>query len=169
MIKLTDKEVKRNVYLSASAFYNVKFAEDSKKMARMINNTLPLFRKVLNLPTGLKFRVAPLKARNRLGSYNNDLKLVNLSSRMTGRQALVVLAHELIHAEQYHTGKLKMKFDKNKGWVHYWLGDRGSKGTTYSAYRQQPWEIEAYDRQEFVANEVIALMKAKNEKIKSYC
>ena len=169
MIKMTDRYLSPYVYCSFAAFHNVKYKDNTVKLARLIKNTLPEFRKVLNLPRSVAFRIAPFKSGTRRGSYSNEHKMVNLSCRLTGREAIEVIAHELIHAEQYHTKRLKMTFDKSKGWVHCWYGEQGSKGTTYRAYRNQPWEVEAFGRQAEIADLVIAGLRRKNEKIKSYC
>ena len=71
------------------------------------------------------------------------------------------IAHELVHAEQYHTGKLKKKYVQKKGWLHHWNGTPGKKGTTYKAYRDQPWEQEAWNRQMYLAEKVCSILEAK--------
>ena len=72
-----------------------------------------------------------------------------------------VIAHELVHAEQYHTGKLKKKYNRGKGWLHHWNGTPGKKGTTYKAYRDQPWEQEAWNRQMYLAETVCRILEEK--------
>ncbi len=54
----------------------------------------------------------------------------------------VTLAHEMVHVKQIAKGKLKTIKD-----VHYWNGKRYSKRTKYL---DQPWEIEAFSKQELV-------------------
>jgi hypothetical protein len=78
-------------------------------------------------------------------------KVVVIDNRLKLSHALEVLAHELVHAEQYHQGRM----DWNGGW-NYWMGTRWStnQGTTYNAYRELPWEKEAWGRQEELAKEV---------------
>jgi hypothetical protein len=63
----------------------------------------------------------------------------------------------MVHAEQYHQGRLKNEYISGKGWVHEWNSELNTnKGTTYRAYRNQPWEVEAFDRQEGLAKIVAA-------------
>ena len=159
MIKDTDKLVGKRVYMSLSAIYT--HGEKADAVKQIIQKTMPEFRKLLNLPADLIFRVAPIKARNTNGSYDSDHKLVNIDCRLPWAKALEVLAHELVHAEQYHTNKLKKKFVGRKGWMHYWNGEIGNKGTTYKAYRDQPWEQEAWSRQAVLAEQVCSILEGK--------
>ena len=65
------------------------------------------------------------------------------------------IAHELVHAEQYYENRLDFTYVRGKGFLHMWNGDEiNNKGTTYRAYRNQPWEIEAFSRQASLAEKV---------------
>ena len=88
-------------------------------------------------------------------------KLAVIDCRLGWAKALEVIAHELVHAEQYHTGKLKKKYVQRKGWLHHWNGTPGKKGTTYKAYRDQPWEQEAWNRQMYLAEKVCSILEEK--------
>ena len=159
MIKDTDKLRGKRVFMSLSAIYT--HSAKAEVVKEIIHKTMPEFRKLLDLPLDLTFRVAPIKARDTNGSYDSDHKLVNIDCRLPWNKALEVLAHELVHAEQYHTNKLKKKFVSRKGWMHYWNGEIGKKGTTYKAYRDQPWEQEAWSRQAVLAEQVCSILEGK--------
>jgi hypothetical protein len=58
-------------------------------------------------------------------------------------------------------GKLKKKYVQRKGWLHHWNGTPGKKGTTYKAYRDQPWEQEAWNRQMYLAETVCRILEEK--------
>jgi hypothetical protein len=45
--------------------------------------------------------------------------------------------------------------------MHYWNGEIGKKGTTYKAYRDQPWEQEAWSRQAALAEQVCSILEEK--------
>ncbi len=60
----------------------------------------------------------------------------------------VTLAHEMVHAKQLAKGTLKSV----KG-VNYWNGKKYSKRTKYL---DQPWEIEAFSKQELIFRRAIA-------------
>ena len=87
--------------------------------------------------------------------------MATIDCRLGWAKALEVIAHELVHAEQYHTGKLKKKYVQRKGWLHHWNGSPGKKGTTYKAYRDQPWEQEAWSRQMYLAEKVCSILEEK--------
>jgi hypothetical protein len=87
--------------------------------------------------------------------------MATIDCRLGWAKALEVIAHELVHAEQYHTGKLKKKYVQRKGWMHSWNGTPGKKGTTYKAYRDQPWEQEAWNRQMYLAETVCRILEEK--------
>jgi hypothetical protein len=87
---------------------------------------------------------------------------VEISSRLPWDSALEVLAHELVHAEQYMQGRLKKSWMKKKGWVHQWNGNvNTNRGSTYQAYRNQPWEMEAWSRQADLAEKVCQILEKK--------
>ena len=126
MIKDTDKMVTKGVYMSLSAIYT--HTKTAAVIASMIQRSLPEFRKQLDLPEDVKFRVAPIKAKSINGYYSVEDKLAVIDCRLGWAKALEVIAHELVHAEQYHTGKLKKKYVQRKGWLHHWNGTPGKKG-----------------------------------------
>ena len=165
MLKQTDRRFcsDKKIFMSLSAIYS--YGETANLVAGLIRKTLPEFRNLLKLPASLIFRVAPIKSKTTRGHYNSDSKLVTLDCRLPWNTALEVLAHELVHAEQYHLGKLKKKFSQRKGWMHYWNGELGNKGTTYKAYRDQPWEQEAWTRQAGLAEKVSVALEIKTDSI----
>jgi hypothetical protein len=60
------------------------------------------------------------------------------------------LAHEMVHVRQLAKGMLKFLPNENK----IWMGKRYSKKTHYL---DQPWEIDAFARQEIVLRRAIEL------------
>lgn len=54
------------------------------------------------------------------------------------------LAHELVHAKQYIRGELNATMTK---WLKQEI-PHGPRGGIKIAYRQQPWEIEAFQKEE---------------------
>lgn len=126
----------------------------------MINQSLDIFYELLSLPQDLVIRVAPLGV-GRYGRYNQE-GLMEINSNLTPAKTLTTLAHELVHGEQYHQKRLSQRHLQSKGWVHHWHGTPiTNKGTTYKAYRQQPWEQEAFQRQGPLAREVKKRMNTK--------
>lgn len=141
----TDRKVSSNIWMSQATLSS----DNAILIAKIIKATLPEFRKLLKFGKDVKFRVAPIKKRDVTGRYWPKSKIVELDSRQSPENALLGLAHELVHAEQYYQKRLVSKFDRKQGWVSLWNGEKNkSKGSTFSSYMNQPWEIEAYGRQE---------------------
>lgn len=79
------------------------------------------------------------------------LVLLKKPTRLT-KAALIelstTLAHEMVHVRQMAKGQLK--FAKNKARI--WMGTLYSKKTKYL---DQPWELDAFARQEIIARRAI--------------
>lgn len=147
----TDRHIGGNIYLSLGALYQHR--ENTLMVAQVVNRSIDQFRKYLSLPDKIVVRIAPIKG-NTNGRYNSSGQLVELDCRLPWDKALEVFAHELVHAEQYHEGRLVKSYESHRGWVHWWNGELGNRGSTYRAYRNQPWEMEAWGRQAELAEKV---------------
>lgn len=62
-----------------------------------------------------------------------------------------VVAHEMVHVKQYAKGQLVQKIRKNKPAQFLWMGKVCKK-----SYYERPWELEAFGRQQILANMVAA-------------
>lgn len=142
-----------NIKVAYSAIYSGRFNRARiEQLVEALKKAVPILRKHLNIPTGINIRVAPLKKKNLEGRYLFRSNTVEISCRLSIQTAIVTLAHELVHAEQHHTGRLSSTYDNNKGWLYCWHGEAFlNKGTTYAAYRRLPWEVEAFSRQQELA------------------
>lgn len=71
--------------------------------------------------------------------YDGDVQ-IELNARQPIKALYTTIAHELIHARQFISGKLtyntRIKYFTYEGVKHRYI------------YRRQPWEIEAYEHQE---------------------
>ena len=74
---------------------------------------------------------------------------------MTKDEYITVLSHELIHLEQYYTGKLKI----NNKYVT-WEGN--IIDLTLYTYMNRPWEKEAYDNEDEIYSEMKTLLYKKS-------
>lgn len=116
------------------------------------------FRTLLDFPSDVRIRVCKLKG-NYAGKYHNQSRVAEIDYSYDQKTIVTYLAHELIHAEQYHQKRLEQRWDSKRGWMHYWRGSQSlNKGSTYDRYRAQPWEQEAFSRQEPLAEIVRAEM-----------
>lgn len=67
--------------------------------------------------------------------YEEDEVIVTIAKRLSVKEAIRTLFHELVHVKQYEDGRLE------KGYI--WCGE------VYECdYENLPWEIEAFDLEE---------------------
>lgn len=157
----TDRNVGDGIYRSLATLYNKQLVRSADAVTLMIRRAVPVFREIMNFDENVKFRVAPIKGKYS-GRYSYNEKLVELDCRQPWDKALEVLAHELVHAEQYHECRLGAKWDDRQGWIYSWYGEPSyNRGTTYKAYRNQPWEQEAFARQAELAERVCSILEKK--------
>ena len=157
-INKTDRKVSSNIWMAQSTLN----CDNAILIAKLIKATTPEFRKLLKFGKSIKFRVAPIKKRDVQGRYWSKSMVVELDSRQTPETAMLSLAHELVHAEQYYQKRLVSKWRKKQGWTSYWNGKvNNSKGATFNSYMNQPWEVEAYSRQGELVQRVHKLMLEK--------
>lgn len=152
-IHQTDKHIGGGIYLAASCLLNKRYRDKALEVATVVNRSIDQFRKYLDFPKDIIVRIAPIKGSVN-GRYYDD-GMVELDCRLSWANALEVFAHELVHAEQYKQKRLQKIFVMGQGWAHKWNGSKSlNKGTTYKAYRNQPWEQEAWSRQAELAEKV---------------
>jgi hypothetical protein len=121
----------------------------------LFNAMLREFHTLLDFDKVVTIRLCKIKGRGISGRYQAGYKLVELEYVSNIKEMMEWLAHELVHAEQYHTKKLEAVWVSGKGWEQRWNGKVcNNKGTTYNAYRNLPWEEEAFNRQKKLANTV---------------
>lgn len=158
----TDRTVSPGVDMALSAIYNKKLADKAEVVRYVVEKAMPVLHKIMTIPSFVRVRVAPIKARNINGRYINGENLCEIDCRLGWDQALETLCHEMVHAEQYFTGRLSSSFVRRKGYIHTWNGSLDyNKGSTYRAYRQQPWEMEAFGRQKGLADRVNEILGVK--------
>jgi hypothetical protein len=164
MIKSTDKLVSMMpaIYVSQGVRSNKMRANNAMKVVLAIENTLPAFKQLLSIPDNIKFRICTFKGSVR-GMYMNDTKTVCITPMSKWENVMLTLAHELVHAEQFHTGRLEHVKIPRKGYRFAWYGSVGSKGTTRNAYLNQPWEKEAFGRQQELADKVLEMLEGTEE------
>ena len=81
------------------------------------------------------------------------LVLIKRPKRLTKASLLemgTTLAHEMVHVRQLAKGQMKFLPNQNR----IWMGKRYSKRTHYL---EQPWELDAFARQEIVFRKAIEL------------
>lgn len=152
-IKSSDVHISGNIWTSLQCHY--QSYDKVKTLSRIVQTTMSDFRDLLDLPSNLRVRLCNFKTHKVNGRYYgfNNINVAELSVRMSPAHFLEVLAHELVHAEQFHTGRLGYI-----GRMYTWNGSvNTNRGTTYARYRNQPWEQEAFGRQRELAMKVLEM------------
>lgn len=116
----------------------------------LIEYNEPLIREMLDLPDNFSINFKPL-SRLLNGRYSSLFKEASINAKLSPRSIMQTLFHELVHAEQYHTGKLKRELCmKRRQYVSLWDGqefDFVNFRKNYDKYRSLPWEVEAFGRE----------------------
>lgn len=127
---------------------------NANRISELVTKALPHARKLLNLPEHILFHIRPLGGKYN-GVYMNFFNKVELEVRRTNLgNILETIMHELVHAEQFHQGRLKLKSG-----MYHWNDVAHKVGNdTYATYRARPWEAEAFERQHELALKVSLMM-----------
>ena len=124
----------------------------SKQKKQFIESILPSMVKQLGLTNTRKSLVIRLEKDCEQMGYTVpvdilDSYVVIIKPTMSIKSIGVTLAHEMVHVRQMAKGILKIK-----NGVNYWCGKRYTKRTKYL---DQPWEQDAFARQELVFRKAI--------------
>ncbi len=147
-IAQTDIRVAKGIWRSMQSKYNKAHVIYGERAVQVVKCALPILEKQLDLPPDLNIRIASVKGRVR-GWYVSKQELAIVDYMLRGRQVLETLCHELVHAEQYHQGRLKTEWI-DRDFQDVWMGS-----AVKASYTQRPWEIEAWARQVELADLVV--------------
>ena len=139
-----------NVYADSSVYFASKKRTGGLKIlyanAGLLSTALTEFRKLLNFDQDVKVELDTLKGKNWYGCYDDNTRTACVRYSKSFRTMLLSLAHELVHAEQFRTGKLYFKSTGTR-YVPYWCGKRNNSKDVANYYYDEPWEQEARNRQ----------------------
>lgn len=141
----TDIKIDKGVYLSAQLRSN----GSARELAQYVVDVLPIFRKHLNFSDNITIRIANIKSKGTFGQYWSTEEKVVVRPCKNVLKFFSHLAHELVHAEQYHECRLVTEF-VGRRWEKLWYGQCVRR----VSYRNLPWEKEAFDRQDEIAKKV---------------
>ena len=116
----------------------------------IVEESLPVFRSMVDFDDQLLITLKPMRGKTK-GIYDPNVCMVESEYRYDDVFLfLTVIAHELVHAEQYHTGRFDSEW-RGTDYLYRWYD------TYYSIIERDynkylpPWEQEAYERQEGLA------------------
>jgi hypothetical protein len=119
----------------------------SKQKKQFIEAILPSMIKQLGLTNTRKSLVIRLEKDCEQMGYTVPIDILDsyvvvIKPSMSIKSIGITLAHEMVHVRQMAKGILKIK-----NGINYWCGKRYTKRTKYL---DQPWEQDAFARQEIV-------------------
>lgn len=167
-IKQSDVEVDTNVYVSHQVKYSTinsqKKIEEFRKMCKAAKRTLiPKINAKVKKKLPIRFVLRHIKANGVAGRCLGNKKYIciEIDFGINGnlKRMAKTMAHELVHAEQYMTGRLEWNMSKA-----CWMWEKKkclNMGSTHNSYMNQPWEKEAYERQDQGASELIGFYNDK--------
>ncbi len=118
-----------------------------KRWQRCIERNWALICKALGIDENIDVNInwRPIKGTTK-GTYCSANNVINMDSRKfdNTHDMIDTLGHELTHFKQYKDGTLDQEWnDKVSRWMCVWQGRYYKPATTYNAYRNRPWEVEA--------------------------
>lgn len=128
---------------------------DVKRLALLVDQSIDIFRSLVDFREDITITLKPMRGYAN-GIYDPNVDEVELDFRSGDDFHLIsVLAHELVHAEQYKQGRL------NSEWHHFGYTYRWYDTYMYLTEQRYktyipPWEQEAYERQDGLALVVCA-------------
>lgn len=156
------------VYATRSALYG-KNKRAVREMSEAVDQALMKLRKFMKLPKNLRVLLRPLRG-NTYGQFTMSQQLIEMDvTRANWRQFYTDLCHECVHAEQYATGIYDLEYNRNKGrWMFRWGNDYHAVDAAvnvsadYDAYLSQPWEMEAFRRENELATKLMGILRKKD-------
>lgn len=128
----------------------------------LLNYNEPLIRDMLDIPDTINFVIRPLP-RLLNGQYSFMRNKVSVNAKLPARFMMQTVFHELVHAEQYKTGRLRRELcTKKRKYVNFWNNqqlDMVNFRKNYDKYRNLPWEMEAFTRETELLTEFLSKAK----------
>ena len=133
-----------------------QFRTFSGQIAQLSMEAVKHARTFMDLPESLRFHIRPLGGKYN-GVYINYFDRVELDPRRKNLGVVLsTIMHELVHAEQFHTGRLKLTAG-----TYHWNDEAVKKlGNSYEEYKNRPWQTEAFTRQDELAKKITAMIVA---------
>ena len=125
-----------------------KVQSRSKQLKKYVELLMPRIIKQLNLERSRKFVLIEIAKGITPGALGSTTNLPGLDSFVIALKPQKwcdlgsTLAHEMVHVKQFAKGQFQVVDG-----THYWMGKRVTKRTKYL---DQPWELEAFARQEII-------------------
>lgn len=125
----------------------------SKKLKHYVETLMPNMIKQLKLERSRKFVLIEIARDITPGAFGSTTNLPGLDSYVIALKPQkwadlgATLAHEMVHVKQFAKGHFQIVDNK-----YFWKGKRVTKRVKYL---DQPWEVEAFSKQEILFRKAI--------------
>lgn len=148
-----------NVYASFFSLYHPQHRAWVKRLADVVQRAVPIFHERLKFPDDQTVIIRRMDDHDR-GSFVFRGQSIHLNhSNCSVFQFIETLAHELVHSEQFYTGKLGFETSNNPFAKLSFNGEEYYLLDGLLSYPDNPWEIEAYERQEELRDHVLRIFE----------
>lgn len=161
-----NEKMKIAVSLPRLSYDNV-LAEKLISATKFISKELMSFKKLSRLKLKINVRRTTLGTRT-LGQVTSDPKLfaqkefvIELNSNQSTSEMITTLAHELVHVKQDVLKELIYKFDKDANKLLVTWKGKNLGESSQIPYRERPWEVEAFSKEQILADMFLIPNSAK--------
>ena len=129
----------------------------SQDIMKIMQMAIPIARDMMDLPAYLNIHMGPLQKPHAV--YQHTMRKVTIDPRKakTLGRPLISLCHELVHAEQFHQGRMSLGIRTLQ-----WMGKPiKMELRDYEKYKAQPWEAEAFEREVILAKTIAEKIKER--------
>lgn len=86
--------------------------------------------------------------------YKNRIKINN---KLSVKECINVLIHELLHLQQLHEGRLMVSSQGDYIWNKKSYSAKNIKNLTYKEYNTLPWELDVAQKQQKILKKILEL------------
>lgn len=157
------------VFATRSALYGERDKVATRALAAKVDQALQHLRRFMQLPRNLTVLLRQFRG-NTKGQYTNSTQVIELDVRFfKWREFYTALCHECVHAEQHAQGRFDLEYNRaERKWMFRWGRDyfpvdpAMNVKEDYEAYFNQPWELEAYRRENELAGRLMGIIKKRD-------
>jgi hypothetical protein len=150
MARQVEMLTKGSILVTSSSWYGNDTRVRTRQLAPIADKTFQIVKRYLHLPSDCKVVIGRIRSNHILGQYFSDKKEAWVDPRSDNISKMIdTICHELVHANQYHSGMLKQGHEPTFHWE--WDNKKFKNTTKHYIYHNWPWEIDARERGAWLA------------------
>lgn len=145
--------VSKQFYATWTLAYNPAYKKFLPPLFPQLDIAAARLKNHMNLSGKEVLILKPIKGRTQGLHFHGNR--IFIDPRQSLQRVVEILAHELVHAEQAHRGDL---LAGGPQCFRVWKGNEYPMPKNWVEYRNLPWEVEAYDRQNPLARQALGIV-----------